>query len=325
MKKTKILWVILALLAILLPFVSLTAFAIALPPQFSNTFSGRLNEKFDRLRSVEGEKIVVVGGSSVAFGLDSATLAQYTGKEVVNFGLYAALGTKLMLDLSKAGIRKGDVVILAPEIDPQTLSLYFSSENTLCALDDDFSMFFSVGADNWLSLLGGMWKFAEEKYGYYKDGAPDPKGVYNAKNFNEYGDVVYSRPKNTMILGYDPNTPIDLSEQTVSPDFIDYLNDYIRYCERKGATVYFSFCPMNASALAAGTTGESISAFRSYLSEALDCPVISDPQDYIMDESFFFDTNFHLNDAGVPLRTARLIRDYYAAAGLDDAPLAPLP
>ena len=40
---------------------------------------------------------------------------------VVNFGLYANLGTKLMLDLSRSGIGAGDVIVVAPEMNEQTL------------------------------------------------------------------------------------------------------------------------------------------------------------------------------------------------------------
>ncbi len=315
MKFKKVLWIVLAVLAILAPFVSVGAVAIALPKQYTNTFVGELNEKYDRLNSLGAGKIVVVGGSSVAFGLDSETMEEITGRKVVNFGLYAALGTKLMLDLSKSGIQKGDTVILAPEMDAQTLSLYFSSENTLKALDDDFSMVRSVGADNWLSLLGGMWKFAGDKYESFRDGAADPAGVYNAKNFNEYGDVIYPRPHSTMLAGYDVNTVVDLSEQIVDPAFLDYLNDYIKFCKRRGAEVYFSFCPIDELALKEGTTEESILAFEKYLKDHLACELISEASRYILPAGYFYDTNFHLNDAGVKVRTKRLIEDLFLAEG----------
>ena len=328
MKSIKILWVILAIFAILAPFVSVTVFALALPPQYSNTFVGGLNEKVDRLNAIKEEKIVVVGGSSVAFGIDSAMIERYTGKPVVNFGLYAALGTKLMLDLSRSGIRKGDIVILSPEIDAQTLSLYFSAENTWKALDDDVSMAWRIRGENRLSLLGGVWKFAGEKYGYYKDGAPDPSGVYNAKNLNRYGDVDYPRPQNVMALAYDPNTIVSLSEQIVDPAFLDYLNAYIRFCQKKGARVYFSYCPINRLAIDPATTEESKAAFAAFLSGNLDCPVIGEIDDCILDAGYFYDTNFHLNDDGVVVRTVRLLKDLFFAEEdptFVDEPIPPPP
>ena len=192
MKKTKlIISVVAALLSILLPFVGIVSIAVLLPPQFSETFVGALNEKYDYLHSVEGEKIVVVGGSSVAFGLDSERLSRYTGMPVVNFGLYAALGTKLMLDLSDSAIGEGDIVILAPELDPETFSLYFNSDTTLKALDDDFSMFFDVDIDNWPGMLSSMWEFSYQKWQRYTgmvQGSSADSGIYLSKYINKYGD-----------------------------------------------------------------------------------------------------------------------------------------
>ena len=96
--------IIAVILILILPIVLLFGYAFSIPPQYSDTFVGELDDKFERLTSIEEPKVVVVGGSSVAFGLESEILEKYVGMPVVNFGLYAALGTKVMLDLSKAGI-----------------------------------------------------------------------------------------------------------------------------------------------------------------------------------------------------------------------------
>jgi hypothetical protein len=48
--------------------------------------------------------------------------------------------------------------------------------------------------------------------------------------------------------------------------------------------------------------------------------VVSSARDYVYDESFFFDTVFHLNADGRALRSARLAADINA---FRDAPCAP--
>ena len=98
MKKTKtILVAVLLILAILSVLLLPAAAAILTPSAYSSTFVGVLDEKVERLASIKGKKVVVVGGSSVAFGLDSALMEEHLGMPVVNFGLYAAIGTKAML------------------------------------------------------------------------------------------------------------------------------------------------------------------------------------------------------------------------------------
>ena len=298
-----------ALLVIILPIVIIFGYAFSIPPQYTNTFVGELDDKFERLTSIDEPKVVVVGGSSVAFGLESELLEKYMGMPVVNFGLYAALGTKVMLDLSKAGINEGDIVVLAPELDAQTMSMYFNSETTLQATDDKPSMLRYVGPEHYFSLLGSLWGHVGQKLEYQKTGAPNPSGVYNGNNFNEYGDLEYERPSNVMALYYDPNTMINLNESILDDEFIDYLNEYIEYCEKRGARVYYSFCPMNHMALADDTTSESIAAFEKTIDKRIGCKLISKINDYILAPGYFYDTNFHLNDAGSKYRTLQLAED----------------
>ena len=305
--------IIAAVLVILLPLGIVLGMLFMLPPQYSNTFVGELDEKYERLMEIDEPKIVVVGGSSVAFGLESEIIEEYTGMPVVNFGLYAALGTKLMLDLSRKGINEGDIVVLAPELDPQTMSMYFSSETTLQAMDDKPSMIRHLKPDNLFSVIGALFKHSAQKLEYMRDGAPNPSGVYNSKNFNEYGDLEYDRPENAMALYYDPNTMINLNESILDGEFIDYLNDYIKYCERRGATVYYSYCPMNHMALAEGTTEQSIAEFEAVMKERIKCRFISSIGDYIMHPGYFYDTNFHLNNDGSVFRTLKLCDDLLLA------------
>ncbi len=290
------------------------------PAQYSHTFLGELSDKYTRLKEINAPKIIVVGGSSVAFGLDSELLGEHMGMPVVNFGLYASLGTKIMLDLSRANINKGDIVIIAPELDSQTLSLYFNAESMWQALDSDFSMLMHVDKDEYSDLAGGFINYVSAKGKLWTSrGQLNPEGVYNHDSFNEYGDISYARPYNTMMLGYDPNKQILLDSSIYSPEFIDYMNEYIAYVKDCGAAVYYTFPPMNATALAPSTSDESILKFYQFLCENLDCEVISNINDYLIGENYFFDSNFHLNDSGVTLRTALLIGDLWRTMGKTEA------
>ena len=309
MKKFTVICIVLSCIALLLPFAAVGYMAFGLPAQYTQTFLGALSDKYERLTSVEEPKIVVIGGSSVAFGLDCAMIEEYTGMPAVNFGLYASLGTKAMLDLSKANIGEGDIVLLAPEMDKQTLSLYFNEESMWQAMDGAFGMLRYVGKANRGAMFSGVWKFAHDKYSFYTSEAPNPAGVYNRSSFNEYGDIVYKREYNIMAMGYDPTTVITLEASIVDPAFVSYVNEYIAWCRDKGAEVYFSFSPMDREALAGDTTDDSVYAFYRWLTAALDCEIISDINHCIMDWEYFYDTNFHLNDAGVKVHTAALIGD----------------
>ena len=322
MKKLKIIIAsLLAFFVITVPFISMFVYNLAISePIYSETFVGALDEKFDRLTSTEEDKIIVVGGSSVVFGIDSELIESYAGMPVINFGLYAALGTKLMLDLSLAGIEKGDVVVIAPELDAQTMSLYFNTETTLQAIDEDMSMLFHVSADNFFSLVGGLWDHTARKIEYKKTGTyPDPGNtIYRRDSFNSFGDIKRdgTRKENVMPLYYDPNTAITFSEDIISSDFIEYLNDYISTCRRKGATVYFSFCPINSAAILGGEGIEDAKKLQAYLEDNLDCAVLGSIENSILDPEYFYDTNFHLNDSGMLLHSSNLTKDILFELGI---------
>jgi len=320
------------ILVVLIPIVAVLGIAAFTPPVYGQTFLGELSPKFDHLNRIEESKIIVVGGSNVAFGLDSELLAQHVGMPVVNFGLYATLGTKIMMDLSKANVNAGDIVILVPEMDRQTLSLYFNAEAALQGIESDWNMLRYISKENYSDLTGGVYKYVTSKIKYLRSGLLDPKGVYNRDSFNEYGDIIYARPHNTMLLGYDPTNTIELIPALFDQAFVNYVNEYTAYCTQQGATVYFSFPPMNAGAMASSNTEDSLFNFCCYLYENLTCKVISNVNDYIIEENYFYDSNFHLNDSGVILRTSLLVHDINRARGIPtqtsiqipDAPTPPV-
>ena len=67
---------LLVIAIILSPAFIVLGTVLLTPKVYSESFVGALDEKYELLTTTEGEKIVVVGGSSVAFGLDSEYLSE---------------------------------------------------------------------------------------------------------------------------------------------------------------------------------------------------------------------------------------------------------
>lgn len=298
------------LLAAILPMIVIISGFIIIPDPYAETFLGELSSKYDLIKEDGEGRIIIVGGSSAAFGFDSSMIAEYTGRKVVNFGLYADLGTKIMLDISRDFLRKGDLVVLSPELNSQTLSMYFKAESAWQALGGNPAMISHVGKDNYADLAGGIIKYMGSRFKYALDDTVlTPTGIYCRSSFNEYGDVAADRPYNVMTAGYDINQKISLTPDIFDPEFIDYVNAYIADAEKAGANVYFTFCPVNRSALVSETTDDSLHEFFRFVCESIHCPVIGSLQESLMDWGYFYDTNFHLNNAGVKVHTAALIND----------------
>lgn len=324
--KKRIFRVVAGLLVLSVVPVGLLVFAFALPPQYGDTFLGALPDKCDALENTPGKRVVVIGGSGTAFGLRCDLLEQaLPGYSAVNFGMYAGLGTAVMLDLALPRLREGDVVIFSPEQSEQTLSTYLGAEYLWQGTEGRPDLLADLRREDLGKMLGSFPCFAAQKARFFRDGSPGGEGAYAHASFNAWGDIDYpNRGSNIMTGGWDRNMPICFDTDLPRQDFLDRFNEFAEACEGKGVTVYYRFCPMNASAVLHPEDGE---AYRQHLAEKLLCPILGDVQDAILDQGWFYDTNFHLNSAGAVLNTARLAGELQTALGAagEDIPVPPMP
>ncbi len=314
-----------ALAVILAEQVFFLICGFGLPVQFGDTFMGELKSKYERLKETSGKRIVLVGGSGVAFDCDSALMDDFfPSYEIVNFGMYAGLGTKAVMDLSENYIHEGDIVILSPEQSEQTFSDYFNGEYMWQAADGAFGMLRDLKSENFEAMLGNFPRFALEKLNYVMKGQkPQTDSIYQKKSFNTYGDIELDTCReNILPNGYDVNQKVRFTEDVVQPEFMDYMNDWAQRLEKKGAVVWYRYCPVNKLSV---EDMDDLAAYDVFLRQKLDFPVIGNPENSLMEAEWFFDTNFHLNQPGKEVNTVQLIRDMKAMLGDDRAVTVELP
>lgn len=314
-----------ALAVILAEQVFFLICGFGLPVQFGDTFMGELKSKYERLKETSGKRIVLVGGSGVAFDCDSALMDDFfPSYEIVNFGMYAGLGTKAVMDLSENYIHEGDIVILSPEQGEQTFSDYFNGEYMWQAADGAFGMLRDLKSENFDAMLGNFPRFALEKLNYVMKGQkPQTDSIYQKKSFNTYGDIELDTCReNILPNGYDVNQKVRFTENVVQPEFMDYMNDWAKRLEKKGAVVWYRYCPVNKLSV---EDMDDLAAYDVFLRQKLDFPVIGNPENSLMEAEWFFDTNFHLNQPGKEVNTVQLIRDMKAMLGDDRAVTVELP
>ena len=286
------------------------------PHVYSKTYYAALVDKVHNLESYKNDKkIILIGGSNVAFGFNSEYLEkEFPDYKVINFGLYAMLGTKIMMDLALPYISEGDMVFLSPEINEQSTSLYFDPISTLKALEDDTNIINKLPDENRDAVIGSYFEFAINR-GKQKQ-IIEPTGVYQRKNFNNYGDISYEevdedgipyRSRNRMALHYDPTMMVDYSYK-IDDSFFDYVNSYSESVSKKKANLYYCFSPVNEKSV---IDKEVETDYYWKLRKNLSCKVIGNPSEYIMDSHYFYDSNFHLNDSGSIYRTYLLTQDIY--------------
>ena len=299
-----------------------------LPQYYNDSYYAELAAMRQRIRSIKGPRLIVLGNSDVAFGLDGALLESLLSEKgfsytVCPFGLYGAVGTSAMLSLSEPELREGDLVVIVAEPVSKTLSGYFGATAFWKCAESDPSLLLALNADQRRAMLGNAIGFLQTRFAYRQsDTVPKAQGVYAKASFDDRCDLIYDRPGNTMPLGYDASQPVTLSEVTVSEAFSGQIAAYCRTAERVGANVCLSFSPLNRAAL---TDPDQILPYYRRICEAFPCPVISDPNRYLLDSGWFYDSNFHLNSAGAALRTLELARDLAAYFGCIEPIDCPLP
>ncbi len=268
------------------------------------SFQAALLDKTERLRSIGEPKIILIGNSNLAFGVDSEKIQEALGMPVVNMGLHGGLGNAFLENMGKLDIREGDIVVV-------------------CHSDYDDDGTIPDPALAWITveMHPEFWKLIPAKAipqmlkvypGYLYSSAVrfltgSPKNVpetgtsYSRAGFNAFGDVCV-RGEDSFVFTEGSVVVPQVGEETAAR-----LNELNRYILSQGANLVVAGYPIGSGEF---TPAEAeFDAFEAQLREALDCPVISRFADYYLPYSCFYDTVFHLNDEGVKLRTGQLIAD----------------
>lgn len=270
-------------------------------PQDSNHYLSALQDKIERLEQRPGNRLLVVGGSNVAFGIHSQRLQESTGLETVNLGLHASLGLEFALECARRHCHAGDIVLLSPEYellisdvqqgDPITI-------NQLLAQWPEAAWY--IGQErgtSWKRFLDhdALWQTHEwVSRAYARITRRKKQGrIYERSSFNECGDVVahYDRPTPAAI-GTGPLAKIDPKRLEQA---IEILKQFSRECADRGVAVYLSYPPMPEEKYAASI--DVIRQVTRTLETELEIPVLHAPDKFVFPLDDFFDSSYHLTRA----------------------------
>lgn len=97
------------LLAIMLSLGILGLFDYAIVSRYYNdNYDAALTDKVDRLKGIKEPKIILVGDSNLAFGINSQRIEEELEMPVVNLGLHNVLGNAFHEQIVKENIGGGE-------------------------------------------------------------------------------------------------------------------------------------------------------------------------------------------------------------------------
>ncbi len=253
--------------------------------------------KVGRLESLGSPKIVLVGGSSVAMSVDSQMIEQAFGMPVVNMGMHAGIGLRLMLDEVVPHLGQGDQLLIVGEYPHLTGIL--NGETGLIRLvraEPGLVMEFS-SPEQWVSLarnLPGRIKQRIRKWLLESGGGvnvEDPgEETMNRSGFNKQGDLISHLGKKSPGIGKHRAIQSDSIE--IDREAMRYLEQRAQLIRQRGAGICWVFPPIPQR------DGFEYSDFLERVDYELrtvqGLTVLGKPQGSLYSKEEFYNTSYHL-------------------------------
>lgn len=270
-------------------------------------FVAAIADKHRYAQSIQKPKIILVGGSNLAFGIASDSIEKALNKPVVNFGLYAGFGLTFVLKEAISEVKEGDVVMLCPEYYLRKPGDNFSKQMAVFAypLADDF-----VEYDDFIDRIA----IKAEFYSRYArnliflpnriklPSVNDTISGYFRKGFNKNGDAISH-------LNNPPIQPLgdlfDIKDEDYSLE-IQEINQFINEVRQKQASVFWYYPSFSQEGY--DKNKKKLIVYEKLIQDKINCPKINQIKDEIYPVSCFYDTHFHLNAPCRLKRTQKLIK-----------------
>ena len=265
-------------------------------------------DKHSLIRTQAPPRLIFVGGSSMAFGVNSSRIAAACGRRPVNMGLHAALGLQFMLREVEPWIQRGDWIIVAPEYQ-QFIRMAGQSEMLVNMIEIDSANARLLDSHQWAEALdrgaiqriGKMTRAVLGRPGHFfrNNSMKTTRPFYRRIGFNHDGDMVahLTAPAPHM---RERQFQFRYREELVT-DTIAQMNGFAKRAEARGATVFFSHPPLPREIF--DENREQIDRLESELKAKLVMSEIDRAEDLVFPISDFFDTWYHLAAPGVEKRS----------------------
>lgn len=279
-------------------------------PRYTNTRNGTYQIKFERLMTAQSPKLVIVAGSSSAYGIDSERLEKALANQynVVNYGTNQGTPASFYLEFISHFVDEGDIVIHAPE--PHKYQWGYNEINTTTwqIFEAAYNAFSYVDIRNYTKIFSSFASFNTSRVSMTKRKYED----YTTETVNQYGDYIkYKKNQSSSYISGSVTDRLNMGYFTESN--IANLNRSYGMISDAGGKVYISFSPINKNSLAdASKSPIRQLEYMNTVKENYNGTVISAVSDYIMPGQYFYNSDLHLSTEGSHIRTDQLAKDILA-------------
>lgn len=272
-------------------------------PQYTGNYQASMIDKVERLKSTQGPKIVLIGNSNLAFGIDSAMIEEAFGMPVVNMGLHGGVGNAFNEQAARLNVDEGDIYIVA-HTNYDDADVIKNPMLAWITIENHWELYSLIRPKDWPDMVLAYPTYLKKCLTMWRTetGNTETNDCYRRSAFNEYGDIYYPRPQTEGGIDFSSVTINHINDTTA-----ERLNELNAYLSERGATMLVAAYPV--AIYEKTPSPEAYYEMGNEMAQMLDCPVISDFRDYMLDEAYFYNSHTHLTDEGTRIRTEQLIED----------------
>ena len=244
-------WVIKGLAFVLI--IAITCIAIFfLVPGNQNSYLAALIDKHAILESTASPRVIVIGGSSIAFGFDSELLTKRINMPVINLGLHAGLGLRFILNDIFPFVRSGDVVVIVSEYENFYNNVLEGNNQRIANLLEvypqasrsfEISQYLSFAEILTNNVRIKFLRFVTSLFNNFATvESTTEEFQYTRDGFNQYGDFI-KHLKKPASLNIE-NKPYISEYDTFNSTAIRLINRFAKQARERGCgLLYFSVFP----------------------------------------------------------------------------------
>lgn len=258
-------------------------------------------------------KIVIVGGSNAAFGVDSKAIENEFGIKSINFGCMAGIGPEILLSKIQNHISKGDIVLFCweyglyrfdrTETNFTYLNLVFGPYTKLrskYSLIDNIKLSLTYPTSNIRTSIAIEFNPYVKADAFRCGWAFDDLGNVRSNNGKRVtNEELYSNPSTAL-----------MTELTIAEDAKEILTRHVNLLRNKDVTILATWPNIfhNPMYETNHILNENLLIITRFWN-SLDVPMVGHAKDAMMNAEYIYDTYDHLNAKGVKLRTEKLIHN----------------
>jgi hypothetical protein len=279
----------------------------------NNTYLDAWRAKHRRLTGPGQNRILLAGGSNVAFGVDSSKLETVTQRKTINLGLHGGLGLVHMLGEVEEGARAGDLVVLIPEYEHFYGDLMYGEQTAAELVQYEWSALrYFTSWQQWRAFLKNSQVLTSAAafrlidavkmavLGHPVQGRRVPT-VYRSSAFDGHGDMV-----GHLEQPYMPDRVAAASERIAGEFNQDAVDAIARCAEELTArgVEFVAVYPAVAEVYWSVNQDRAVQV-AAHLSTQW---MLTKPEDGVFPDRLFYDTPYHLNRDGREKRTEQLLQ-----------------